>query len=539
MTWAGKTWRLSSEPVDVIDSAGTSHHYYGGLPPQDVGQEVGFLDVGEAQTWEGEVILPTNVAQLVERGYPIEGSRVSIHLWRRGDVLERAYRVFDGRVSSATPGAANAPVTLRAEAVEDVRAVFPDPLDEINDETIYPGNYRPSDRHKRWPWVFGFPGRDVNDGFGVGAWVGPVLGDHAPATPGYALWLNPSVYIDQDLAALWGHIPPPASAWFLLVANGQRMITARTLGVWNATTQFKQYQEVFRAFDQRGRPMWVTYHAASIVNGTDDFYVSWEDTSPPTLATGGLTSTRDEDRAARGAGEIMRWALERSGEPVDWRRFGAIRRHLDRFILAGYWDDPCAPWEWVKDNLVPILPLSIYRGPDGITPVFWRWWATADNVPRELEDGRNCAFGPEVETEGGDDLIGEVKVSYCPEAGRGGYRRVYTAARDSIGTRINDLTRRGGYRDAVTRAKDIETDVVFDHATASLIARWNLAARANARKLYTISGDYRIGDLEPGDTVRLVCPRLGLSNAVGHVRAVRWKGTAAAEIKVMTFLGVP
>jgi hypothetical protein len=71
-----------------------------------------------------------------------------------------------------------------------------------------------------------------------------------------------------------------------------------------------------------------------------------------------------------GLGSLLTYLLQRSTIPVDYGRCETARRQLDRIEIGGYVNDPDAkPWDYIADELLPLAPMSVRRGPEGVYPL--------------------------------------------------------------------------------------------------------------------------------------------------------------------------
>ena len=67
---------------------------------------------------------------------------------------------------------------------------------------------------------------------------------------------------------------------------------------------------------------------------------------------------------------MLQWAMLRSGQRVDIGAFSNMAALLNRYQFSGYINDPAMyAWEWVQGNILPLLPVGIRMGPNGLRPV--------------------------------------------------------------------------------------------------------------------------------------------------------------------------
>jgi hypothetical protein len=230
------------------------------------------------------------------------------------------------------------------------------------------------------------------------------------------------------------------------------------------------------------------------------------------IGAGGLVG---EGGTITGAGDVLAWALGKSGLPVDWRRTRAAARQIP-WPLDGYWSGACSPWEWVRSNLLPYLPVSIRIGPDGLYPVVWRWWERAPLA--HLEDGRNIHVTHPIRWEGADQEVVAATLRYAVDAS--GEPRAWR----TVGAETP--TGRGISRSLLARPRqataiwDQTSALVWSDLTAGLIAQTQLLARAR-RRAVEVDADPSTDHLALGDQVEVTVPRWSLSRALATIRGIR------------------
>jgi hypothetical protein len=287
---------------------------------------------------------------------------------------------------------------------------------------------------------------------------------------------------------------------------------------------------VGQAEDNLGRVFsYVTHPASGTPPGKTapkgNYWVSW-------TGTGGIPNRRHTG-PMEDAGEILEWMLSRSDLVIDRGRTGAAVDQLRGFKLAGYVDDPeITVEEWIRSNLLPILPITMRTGPHGVYPLVLRWQARHTDAVATLDTGRrDCWRLGGVRTEGTEDVASEIRLSYALDANTGKYTATLTLHGDP--DLDAELRRNGGTNrvvlnracmiarsrrpDSTAQVYAIETDWIYDDATAFRVAAWLASDRALPKQLIDLEVAPEYGYLQVGDVVTVTDPDLWLSDVVGIV----------------------
>lgn len=529
--WAGRIWRIAQQHLDVYSSIdGRYYHYTGGLPTLDLDETVDALSEAGAQEITIEALFPSDVSTLVARGHPLQGATMELAVYTgdwddrevflRGFIRDPEYQPGSGWVSirvSADPGddAGEYPPTSQVVDIDStvagadsfsIGATYPTVINR-------PGVYR---RGAVITTMGGSPAYNIGQS-AVGApdvWF--LVAGHwiAARGTGTVRLRDETTGIEDDCSVALGGV---IQTYDRYPRGGQR-ITVLQMSTAGAAGQAPAV-------------------GAAWTNG-DRMSAIWTD-------VGGMWNTTETD-AMSGAGEVLRWALSLTSLPVDWRRtWGAVSALRD-YHLSGYWDQSCSPYQWIRDNLLPILPVSLRWSADGIYPVVWRWWATAADAVAHLEVGRSCAYvsGPQVE--GWDDARSQVSVRGARAVGAAStFQLVRTMGGDraDVGTPFfgpsGASPGTGGYSAdlearrakmvlASAPAAEIEADMVFDAATAALSARQALYGRYATYTTCTIRVPATL-KVEAGDVVTLTWSALGMTRRAASIIR-RYRRGAAADL---------
>lgn len=409
LTFAGLTIRAATHDVDVESDAGDLH-YLGGLAPIRLQRALDLFSLTADDvpaTVEGYV--PGDLVTAWGEGHRLEGAAVqlsqvrvrldgtAVDAWEDRRVLVTG-AVRDGQIGNRTQGAtfvrfgierprlvSRRQVPSRTAAVH--RATWP--VDFLSSEDI----------GAAYPLVFGYPGRDELDPDGC-----------MPALR--ACWIT-KAYQYHVLC-----VGPAATD-----ATSVRLFAKyETVGVdVDVGTTYDDGAAIVSATDRRGTLLSVVdfhgsgYYSAAgppneitgdvqppVEEGPDDrVFVGFTGTGGGGLTYGG--------QLVRDAGDVLAYMLAESGLPVDQGRVEAARPALSRFKIDGSITESVDPWEWVRDQLLPLLPVSLVYGESGIYPVVWDPDAS---VRRSIDVGETMFDRSVVLTEDGSNIVNRVSITY-------------------------------------------------------------------------------------------------------------------------------
>jgi len=309
----------------------------------------------------------------------------------------------------------------------------------------------------------------------------------------------------------------PVGSDTLLVAAAR--VTSSTLTVYSELDDDQESFTIDYALDDEGQIVaTVDLSAATTIvyDSSGLFWARWP--------AGGLAMGTGE--TLEQAGDIVAWALRQSSLEVDAAALEAIRAPLAGFLLGGFLDQAVSPWEWLTQEILPLLPLRLIQGPRGIRPVLWRPPSAAlaidsldvdrDNVAR---DGRITLVGPEV-----NDLA----IRYAWRARTGDYLR--SRRLSGSGGHLSTAAAVASYRaNGRLSAPVIETEWVYRQETADRILLSQMEILQPRKRIAVVAPISRLSHLRPLDIVLFSDQRLYLSDAPALVTRIEW-GAAEARI---------
>ena len=181
--------------------------------------------------------------------------------------------------------------------------------------------------------------------------------------------------------------------------------------------------------------------------------------------------------------------------------------------------------DWVADNLLLLVPMSVVGGPRGLRLSVSLRRARARrrrHHRRGPEAVRASSVGYSV-----DEPVQRVAVSYAPRGGEGDMLRevVLSGDPDELGADSHRSLRASRIRYGERRTLRIETDIVYDSSTAQLIASTLATCALPRREVIYELDPARYATLEAGAVVTLTDDELHLVDHVAIVQAIAWSAT--------------
>lgn len=543
LTHAGATWRISSRPCDVHDGA-TSLHYRGGLAPCDVYSEAPITGAADVQSQSVEMIADGDIAALAAQGHLLSEVRAELALWREGDAYDRRLVMLSGSASVESGGFLGRPLRLSivADDPADRPGVWPPLASTVCDETFGTVGIgrRAAEDGRTYPQVFGTAGTITVGGSPASTTAIPVI----PVLRSRSSLIRETPWGPVDQWWVWPGVPGPlpygiVSEGWLYPGSGASMGLIRGWALTSGSTVLPADAPVplVYARDNLGRVVTLVdslvLWAAGVLLEDREYYAA---ISPPCSGI----ARPDYRGGLEGAGQVIRWALEQSAITVDWRRTGSALAQLDRYAVAGFWDQSCSPWSWVVDNILPLLPCSWIPGPAGLYPVVWRLDATAETADLRLTDGLDCTIDDDPQEEGADEIRSRHVLDYGAAAWKSKFLRRSTwhgdgttaTTRESMSLHLRRAQQRYGSRrgSAALALEDVtSSDLLYADRSADRVLGWRSRLYSAPRTVLRVVGDglhHRSGlaHLEPGMIVALTSARYSLSSRVAHVRRAGWLG---------------
>lgn len=337
LTYGGRVFRLASRTLHITDAAGDSHVYRGTLRRVDYHDEIDIFSADASRrTIAVEFTLPVDVATLTARGHVLDQARVEILLTVPGRTEEDAVPLLTGVLSEPEIGTGDDPITATAiDAPLEASGMWPPPSWQVTDLTWpYPA---PNSVGRWYPTPFGRPGM---------LWATSGA-RRRPASRAYLVDTSGTTDVPYALLVAGGH----AYLDEVAVYNGDG-VAVDSGALQRTTDALGQVVSVFQL------------DPADL--GAPDYSTEWWVAPRPSGPGWGIYGDQPSGAPQRGLGDVLVWALRRSGMPVDWAQVEGQRGRLNRYTVDGVIEQRVNLWQWIQDNILGVYPVWAAGGPLGV-----------------------------------------------------------------------------------------------------------------------------------------------------------------------------
>lgn len=399
ITYAGTVYRLAESNLEITSTSLGSLRY---LPCilNDITVGYGFSlfgDSAEQQSVSVECFLgPIDVAAMMAAGHDLAGSPCVLSKWIEGQDYDDRRVFVVGRMKNPVYGGAGEPIRFTLEdAFFDDYAMIPDSEARVSGTTTNPATVGSSDLGLAYPIVFGNPGKCSTLPAGwcsgtQGVWRNKLANLQELVIAGHATNITRVILCNDDWSS-GGYYAATQSAddlgrpiTVIVSAYGEAMtVTIPPAAV--GMNGVGGYPALLAVYDP----------ADASLNKETPAYVAWY-TGDADDHSGGLFQN---GRVVRGAGDVIQYVLGFSKYRFDARRIAGIADQLNTYAIDATIDAQVRPWDWVRSNLIPILPVSVTSGTNGI--YFVPWASASGNPVITLDDGidRSVEFARTIETD--------------------------------------------------------------------------------------------------------------------------------------------
>lgn len=562
--FGGEPLRIAATELDVTDAAaGLDYHYTAGCDEIAFTEPFDLLDdAGAGVSISMDLHLPVDVAQLIARGEQLAGARVVVSQWVEGTDWSLRREVLDGEVSDPIydeAGEDGAPVSLTAQPVAESIKILSPPPDHIVTGANWANATSLTEEHLGvpYPTIIGTPGvvatdlqadgritgstacwvdytddlaagGGLSDGGGRTGLVAVIADHHVTATrviactDEYPTGYRFSVTNDYDAA---GH-PVAVLLWFQSAATTPADIYEYDLGVVYGWSSVDTDAVTVYGLGHSGIHTPMGFSSDTQIR----LYISWLD---PLTGGGGKVW---RGRLLRDAGDVIEWALSESGRLVDWGRCAAAAPALAGFKIDARIDGFSDRYDWLMDEVIPLLPVTLAEGPQGWYYIVWRYDARPEDAVQHLDFDADpqLEIVSKVETDS-SKIANDFTLSYALSVRTGNHIAVarlgdlaYSqSAPRSIPSEICRVSqlRRARLGPGAVVSSEMTTDVVYDDATAHLINRWRSYAYALAEERIVVRApEGAVTRIERGSVVTVTRGGLYLDTCVGLVGELAHEG---------------
>lgn len=541
LDFAGRTFRWcfpSARDVWVTEEDGEQYHFQGMDLPQ-MSQAFDFDSDSPVDISVGFEDLPfpgdMNVAALVALGHKLElcSAELAALPDHAGAIWAERQIVLRGKVQEPIYGDPGTPgnyvsFTVDSPPWEDT-ALFP-PDDWVLDAEVWPG-VEEQDVGRVAPFIFGSPGRYlVTDGTGTTVESG-----------------TPAIHVGSDIVMIAGHLVADdtldTGTFPTLTVHGSDMgdQTPSNQSTWT------NVGGVLTNSPSNGFKFTAVELTSPSVTAGEEFWVrNWAEVSTTPgvgfpIGQGGYPDF-EWNNPLRTAGDVLFYMLLQSSLQVDRGRTAVAQALLQGFIVGGYIDERVSPYEWVTDNLLPILPVALSQGPNGIFPIVWRYDAGPNDCVCHFIEGPRWRRVSGLERDE-SKITNEVMLRYALDGGSS-YKQTFgisgALSEPSDGTTRSSMVvpnhyARRSFLDHGLFSEELSSDVVWDRETAAAICAWKIRANAFAKRIVTYEAPAEHAWLEPGDPIMVTDPDLYFDAQVCLVRTKRWDVTSVIyELMILT-----
>jgi len=512
LTFAGKTIRRSSEPVSVSKAAGGSLEFHGGMDPPSFEQSLERLNTSvTSETMSLELDIGEDVVKMIAKGHQLDAASCEVsYVMEVSGTIQQTYEqrvvVITGLVSEPQYGfleESEGYITFSIDSglISDSGTFISEKriVSWSSFATLYPDI---ADFHagKAYPIVFGEPGPykafDMTDGS---------VTVTAEASPAYIV------------ATTYDSTDGTSRADTLLIAGHH--VNAETVRITNPGKENGVHlATVTNTSDRYG----VAVATADISGASDgirlsrEFYCIWN------TGSGGIQNPFGIGELS-GAGDVLRWALRYSSLKVDDAAWAAVSAYLNQYRFSGFINDPEANvWDWVEEML-QMLPVSIQQGTNGLYPVVYDPFTTAEHCYKVTASGTFQRIS-HIQSEGAPgELINTVRVGYAVNASSNDASSFSSVGSDPDNeftfSTIASVVSSGRYGDLI---ETVEAANVWERSTASKIAKWRSLIQSFPRKKIQYRAAPSFGNLMIGDMIALTDSDIYLTDQVCTVVSKAW-----------------
>ncbi len=543
--FGGRMIRLCDAMPDAdalhVDSDAGPLHFHAVLDEFQVTESINAgdttMDMPEASI---SCVWPLNVAARIAAGFPLTFAPAKVSRWVVGTSYEERRVVVVGRVCNPVYGAEGEPTSCTISGAPWLDRQLIPPAGQIVTGANFLTSITSLDTDqlgKLYPRVYGNPGK-VDASVSSGGQVSGARGRRIDARADDDAGNNQQVRIlvaGHHVAAQRAYLltEDETAAERVFIRNGfddagqpiafvPWFYVSSPIGAPQADTGTYSYSYSVTDFDSATTYALGSGSLASSFNDTQSqAYLVWIDDEDD--SRGGVTR---DGVTVRSAGDVILDLLEQSTLPVDRTRMATAARLLRPFLLDFAIDARVTPWDFIVNQLLPLLPATPVPGPEGMALVVWRYDAKASDAVALLDTGADPSVSRASMVEEDSSMVAnEFTLRYAKSVRTNtfvGVARLTAGEYDADAPDVvpDALCALSAKRFGLSE-KTLDAPVVYDRTTAFLILNW----WAKAFALPRVAVEYDVDEVTywkvgVGDVVLVTDPEIALQRRVALVREV-------------------
>lgn len=237
------------------------------------------------------------------------------------------------------------------------------------------------------------------------------------------------------------------------------------------------------------------------------------------------------DGDLKGAGDICRWALQRSGQLIDDGAWANLSPILNQYNFEGYINDPkITAFDWLNGNILPFLPITVRMGPKGLRPILIEMWALTHVTSMASiiidNDSNVIQVSPINTIRTTSELVNELTLRW----GKRGFDQSYTSMVRVTNIQSEEYDVVSDYSILSvnrygTKPAAVDSDYIYDRDTAIKVAMDMVRSKCLPIQSIEVDVDMELGWLMVGDVLDVTVPKLYLTNHKMVIVSKRWRET--------------
>ena len=504
--WNSKQYRIAQNAIDAVGD-GIQYQYTDGLIQFDFVEAAAIGGDVETNTVGCQLAIPgANVIELINRGLGLDGlpCEFGYYIWRNGEIVQtydQRIVLYRGEIQTPQFGDPDEPNNFVSITIEAQPYMANQLL--INTGVIdqrFPTRHIDTADGKPYPVVFGQPGNVVANGDTKTIY----------ATPAYCI----KEYDSHNARFMVAGHDIVGTGSVQIIDDNNQTTTKTPIRAVDDYGNVYMYIELLPSDN-------VAMPGYSGSGDSREWWIHWN--------TPGLPNRFGSGSLTRG-GDVLQWAMLRTGQNVDVGAFANIGVLLNRYQFDGFINDPTIyAWEWLQGNILPLLPIGIRMGPNGLRPVLdqlafidtlqatARWF-----IDENSEIQQTTAVTQITALE---DIVNDATIQYAYNGFGQDYASVARCRhiRQTPNELQTDVAKISVNRYGV-KQNVMDTQYVYSGATADLIVQTMVMANALPRFEVSLVANVQWGWVQIGDIMSVTATRLGLVNHHCMVVGKRWAG---------------